>query len=186
MIRSSDTRWGLPSRTLHWLTVLLITVTVPIGAYMGDLPTGMQKLRVFALHKSIGVTILGLVVLRALWRLVDSRPQKAAMPPWQAQAANTLQLLLYVLLFAVPLCGWAANSAAGFPLQWFGLVNLPSLTAADKARHELLLDVHGWLAWTLVIFATGHGAMALKHHFIDKDHTLRSMLPLPRGKGGGP
>jgi cytochrome b561 len=185
-LRSTETHWSLPSRALHWVTVLLLLVQVPLGAFMDDLPKGAQKVRVFALHKSIGLTILALVLLRVLWRLLDQRPAKVPMPQWQSRASTTLQFMLYVLLFAVPLSGWAMNSAAGFPLQWFGLFNLPALTAADKGLHELLEALHGWFAWTLVVLATGHGAAALKHHFIDKDHTLRAMLPRRRATGGAP
>lgn len=183
-LRSSATHWGLASRLVHWVTLLLLTVTVPLGAFMGDLPKGAAKLRLFALHKSIGITLLALVVLRLAWRLIDRRPLAAPMPAWQARVAAGLYALLYALLFGVPLAGWAMNSAAGFPLQWFGLVNLPALMKADKGLHELFEDLHGWAAWTLVVLVAGHAAMAFKHHFIDHDDTLRSMLPPRRGASG--
>ena len=185
-LRSTETHWGIASRFLHWVTLLLLLVTVPIGTFMDDLPTGANKVRLFALHKSIGITILGLVVLRVLWRLADRRPLEVPMPMWQSRAARGLQLSLYVLLFAVPLAGWVMNSASGFPLRWFGLVNLPALTSADKGVKALFDDLHAWAAWTLVVLAAGHAVAALKHHFIDKDATLRAMLPLRFSRGSRP
>ena len=84
---------------------------------------------------------------------------------------------LYVLLFAVPISGWVMNSAAGFPLQWFGLFNLPSIAPHDRDLHELAESMHEWLFWALVALAAAHAAAALYHHLFQRDATLARMLP---------
>jgi cytochrome b561 len=85
--------------------------------------------------------------------------------------------LLYALLFAVPISGWVMNSAAGFPLQWFGLFNLPSIAAHDHDLHEFTEDLHEWLFWALVALAAAHAAAAAYHHLFQRDATLVRMLP---------
>ncbi len=178
-LRSTATSWGAVTRLFHWGMLLLIIGGISVGLYMTDLPMSPQKLRVYALHKSVGLTLLGLAVLRLLWRLGERRPAAAPMPAWQERAASATHVLLYGLMFAIPLSGWLFNSAAGFPLQWFHLVNLPALVAADPALKVLARTAHGFGVLLLVVISAVHAAAALKHHFIDRDRTLRAMLPLP-------
>jgi cytochrome b561 len=176
-VRSTTIEWGGVSRLLHWATFVLLTVLVPLGAYMADLPRSATKLRLYALHKSIGLTLFALVVLRVAWRLTERRPQLPAMPAWQRRAATVTHIALYVLMLAVPLAGWLFNSASGFPLQWFGLVNLPALASADPTLKSIAHELHEDGAWLLVGVVALHAAAAFKHHFIDRDYTLASMVP---------
>jgi cytochrome b561 len=180
-VRSTATTWGAVTRLFHWAMLLLFIAMVSIGFYMTDLPLGPRKLRVYGLHKSIGLTLLGLAGLRLLWRLGERRPVLPPMPVWQARAAAATHVLLYVLMFVIPLSGWLYNSAAGFPLQWFHLVNLPALTAADPGLKALAKEIHEAGVFTLIAIVLLHAAAALKHHLIDRDGTLRSMLPWAGG-----
>jgi cytochrome b561 len=86
---------------------------------------------------------------------------------------------LYVLLFAMPLSGWMMSSARGFPVSWFGFIQLPDLVPKSKPLYDAFLTTHEVLAWTLGAVVTLHVAAALKHHFVLKDDTLRRMLPFP-------
>ena len=175
--RSTATSWGVVTRLFHWGMLLLIIGSISVGFYMTDLPLGPTKLKVYALHKSIGLTLLGLASLRLLWRLGERRPVLPPMPPWQQRAAAATHVLLYVLLFMIPMSGWLYNSAAGFPLQWFHLVNLPALTAADPGLKVLAKEAHVSGVLALITIVLVHAAAALKHHFVDRDSTLRAMLP---------
>jgi cytochrome b561 len=175
--RSTVDGWGAILRTFHWVMVLLIAVMVPLGLYMTGLPLGVGKVRVYALHKSIGLVVLGLALLRLLWRASETRPTLSPMPDWQARAAKAVSIALYALLFAVPLSGWLFNSAAGFPLSWFGLVNLPGLTAANPTLKPIARELHATFVWVLLAVVTLHAAGAFKHHFVDRDRTLSLMLP---------
>lgn len=176
-VRSTATSWGAVTRLFHWGMLLLFIGIISVGFYMTDLPLGPKKLKVYALHKSIGLTLLGLAVLRLLWRLGERRPALPPMPAWQERAAAATHVALYVLMFVIPLSGWLYNSAAGFPLQWFHLVNLPALTAADPGLKAVAHEAHETGAITLIAIVLLHAAAALKHHFIDHDGTLRAMLP---------
>ena len=130
-LRNNATQWGWVSLTLHWLTVLMIIGLAIVGLSMDDLPNGPQKIQVYALHKSVGLTVLVLTLLRLGWRLLAGAPALPPMPRWQRLAAHASHVALYGLLLAMPLSGWLFNSAAGFPLRWFGWVRIPALAASQ-------------------------------------------------------
>ena len=135
--RNSDDRFGWLSIGLHWLTVLLVLGLCLVGFLMQELPTGPFKIQVFALHKSIGLTVLGMTVLRLLWRLFAGVPAPVpSIPRWQQLAASGTHALLYAMLLVMPFSGWLYNSAAGYPLRWFGLFSLPRLAAATPASRN--------------------------------------------------
>lgn len=176
--KNTNDRWGPVSQLLHWLIVLLILGQGTLGLLMTDMRNSPDKIEAYALHKSIGLTLLALVALRLLWRLYAGSPLAVAgMPRWQARAASLTHALLYALLFAMPLTGWLLNSAAGFPLQWFGLFNLPDIAATDHDLREWAEDTHELLFWTLVVVALVHAAAAVHHHLFLRDATLARMLP---------
>ncbi len=176
-LHSTAYRWGAVARLFHWLTALGVLALIAVGLWMTDLPNGMRKINIYALHKSVGITILGLTVLRLLWRLTDDRPlSPPGQPAWQQRAAQAAHVLLYGLLIAMPLSGWLYNSASGFPLRWFKLANLPHLVEADPALKERAHGAHEFGAWLLIALVVLHAAAALKHHFVDRDDTLNAML----------
>ncbi len=177
-------RWGPLSQSLHWLIVALILVMAYLGLTMTDLPNNPHKLKIYALHKSIGITILVLVAFRLSWRLYAGAPQTMAMPAWQERMAAITHGALYALLFALPISGWIVNSAAGFPLRWFGLVNLPPIARKDEALHALAVSAHQFLFWTLIALALAHAAAAFHHHLFKQDATLMRMLPRRWSRGG--
>jgi cytochrome b561 len=177
-LKNTNERWGPVSQLLHWLVVLLILGQGTVGLLMGDMRNSPDKIEVYALHKSFGLTILALVVLRLLWRWYAGTPAPVpGMPRWQVRAAALSHALLYALLFAMPLTGWLLNSAAGFPLQWFGLFNLPDIAATDRDLHELAEDTHETLFLVLVAVALVHASAAIYHHLFQQDATLARMLP---------
>jgi cytochrome b561 len=176
--RNPSERWGAVSQSFHWLIVVLLLAQGTIGLLMGDMARGPDKIAVYAFHKSVGLTILALALARLLWRLYAGRPAPVpGMPAWQERLASLMHGVLYALLFAVPISGWMMNSAAGFPLQWFGLFNLPSIAPHDRDLHELTESLHEWLFWLLVALAAAHAAAAIYHHLFQRDATLARMLP---------
>lgn len=176
--RSTDRHWGLAAKAFHWLVALGIVALACIGLYMVGLPLGMAKLKIFLLHKAIGITVLALVVLRLLWRLVDRHPRyPTRMPRWQVGAAHASHALLYVLMLAIPLSGWVYNSASGFPLPWFGLLQLPAIAPVSKPLAHIALAVHKTAFWALAALVVLHIAAALEHHFRQRDDILVRMLP---------
>jgi cytochrome b561 len=170
-------RYGYVAQSMHWVTFALLVVQVTLGKIADDLTVGLERLVVMSRHKSFGITILALAILRLAWRWIDRPPPLPAMPGWQRFAAHVSHYGLYVLLFALPLSGWLMSSAANRPVSWFGLVQLPDFVAPDKALQEWMHDAHHFLIWTLFVLVAAHIAGALKHQFIDRDGLLFRMLP---------
>ena len=176
--RNTPERWGWVARTLHWLTAIAVIGLIVVGLWMDEMRTSPEKVKIFALHKSVGITVLALLVVRLLWRLVDKRPPyPPRMPGWQRVASEISHGLLYLMLFIQPLSGWLYNSASNFPLRWFNLFTLPALSGPDRELKRLAHDIHetGWII--IAVLLSIHVAAALKHHFIDRDITLARMLP---------
>lgn len=182
-LRSNDRRWGSVAKFFHWTTALLIIGNGIFGLLQDLASTPMQKINWLALHKSIGLTVLALLLLRLAWRLVDRRPAELPAPRWQALIAHTVHLVLYVLIAAIPLSGWWFNSVTGKPLQFFKMFNLPALGSANPDLRHLSHEVHEYLFWFLVLILVLHVAGALKHHLVDRDNTLLRMLPFRRLRG---
>ena len=186
-IRNTTRRWGALAQLLHWLVVALVIAQFTLALLADDLPAGMKKLTLLSRHKSIGITILLLVCLRLGWRWANPTPTlPSTLKPYERALARTTHLLLYVLLFAIPLTGWTMSSARGFPVSWFGFFQLPDLVPKNKALYEALMSTHETLAWTLTGIVALHIGAALKHHFVLKDEVLRRMLPTTRPQGTEP
>ncbi|GAB3104101.1 cytochrome b [Lysobacter terrae] len=176
--KNSNDRWGAVSQLLHWLIVLMILGLGTVGLLMTEMRNSPDKIQLYLLHKSFGLTVMALMALRLLWRVYAGAPRPVAgTPHWQERIASLTHAALYLLVFAMPISGWVLNSASGFPLRWFNLFNLPAITAKNPSLHELAVEVHEWLFWTLIAVALVHAAAAIYHHVFQHDATLARMLP---------
>lgn len=170
--------WGRFSIGLHWLTFIVVLSVAAVGLFMEGMETGKTRVTVFALHKSLGLTVLGLTALRLLWRFSEGRlPPVPGTPRWQHRAASLTHFGLYALLLLVPLSGWWLNSAAGHPLRWFGLFALPALGEFDRRVKLQAEQVHEFLFWVLAATVAVHALAAFWHHYQVRDRTLARMLP---------
>ena len=182
---NSETRYGTVAMLLHWLIALAIISLLIVGKYMHELPNSdPNKFALYQLHKSFGITVLVLTVLRIVWRVVNKVPPlPPGMPAWQRWGAHASHVLLYVFALAIPLSGWAMVSASplGIPTLWFGVAEIPHLpvTPSEDAR-EQFEEVHELLGNLLILLLIAHVLAALKHHFWDRDTVLRRMLPFTR------
>jgi cytochrome b561 len=182
MNSAAPTRYSAVAKTLHWLIALSIISLLIVGKYMHGLPNDdPNKFALYQMHKSFGISVLVLTVVRIFWRLTHAVPAlPAAMPAWQQWAAHGLHFGLYVLMLAIPLSGWAvaSSSSSGIPTMLFGLVELPHLPVGnDHDTHEFYEEAHELLGNLMILLLIGHVAAALKHHFVDKDNVLTRMLP---------
>ncbi len=178
MVAKSPDRYGRPAQFFHWAIAALILFQIPLAYYMINLPLSPAKLENYALHKSIGLSIFSIAVLRLAWRWLRSPPAlPAGIPGWQMQLARLAQWALYAITFAMPLTGWMSSSAANFPVSLFGWFTLPNLVAPDRELHEQLELAHRLLAYSLFGILSAHVGGALHHHFFKKDAVLASMLP---------
>ena len=177
-LRNSTARWGAVSQLLHWAVVILIGWMAWLGLTMVDMPPTPAKINAYALHKSLGLTLLALVALRLAWRLFAGAPAPVpGTPGWQHRIASATHWMLYALLFAIPLSGWVFNSASGYPLQWFKRFNLPAIAGRSEELAATAIQVHEYGFWLLIVLVLAHAGAAFFHHLFQGDDTLRRMLP---------
>ncbi|WP_420009351.1 cytochrome b [Xanthomonas sacchari] len=177
--RNTPDRWGSVSQTLHWLIAALILLLGVVGLTMGELPKTPKYFWVYTAHKSLGLTVLALVIVRLAWRLYAGAPKPVpGTPGWQERIADATHALLYVMIFAIPLSGWLYDSASGLrPFRWFGLVAVPKLSAPNEHLRDLSHTVHEWGFWLLIAVVLAHAGAAFYHHLFQRDATLARMLP---------
>jgi cytochrome b561/polyisoprenoid-binding protein YceI len=191
-LTNSYDRYGAVTKSFHWLTALLILSAIPLGLFANDLAHAVRNPDIatteadvsraaflFSLHKTIGVTVFFVALLRILWAMGQTKPGLLnGDKPLEARAAETVHWLLYGSLVAVPLTGWVHHAATtGFaPIWWPFGQSLPFVPKDDGLAHTFA-SLHYILNWVLWFSLAAHVAGALKHHVIDRDATLRRMLP---------
>jgi cytochrome b561 len=189
MPASVQDRYSTVAIALHWLIALGIIVNIGFGLYFVDLPRAdPDRFFLTQTHKSIGLTILVLSILRVIWRLMNPAPPlPATMSPAMRFAAHATHFLLYVLIVFIPLSGWllVSSSPLGLPTMYFGWFAWPDLPffsdlprAAKKMWSHEFGAVHVYLAWSAIVLVTLHVLAALYHQFIRRDVVLGRMLPL--------
>ena len=182
-IRNSSGRYTAIAQTLHWLIAGLIVTQFVLAISADDLPIGAHKLALLARHKSFGMTVLMLAVLRLLWRLFNRPPRLPdGMSKIEHVLAKITHAAFYVLLFAMPLTGWLMSSAKNYSVSWFGLFTWPNLIGKNEDNFDLLRSTHEILSDALFVLAVLHILAALKHHFWNKDEVLLRMLPFKKSE----
>lgn len=174
-------RYSLIQRLLHWVIALCVVGLLVIGLILGTLgfdgtkeAFGMATTNLlYRYHKTFGVIVLGLMLLRLALRLAMPPPDhNPPLPAWMESAARLNHLALYAILLAQPLVGWAATAAGGFPIEFFN-AELPKVLGKDKALSEALYAVHGVLGWALLALVCLHVGAALHHAFVRRDGVVR-------------
>lgn len=183
---SNSSRYTAVAIILHWLIATGVFLLIAIGLTMAHgAITAATKFQLFQLHKSVGITVLGLIVARIVWRLRHRPPALPdTMPPIERKAAASTHFVFYLLLLGLPLSGWALVSVSpiNIPTFLFGLVRWPHIgflaSLHNKAAIAAVLDnVHAYGAWALLTLIVLHVAAALRHHFLIGDDVLGRMLP---------
>ncbi len=174
-------RYTSGARRLHWLVFILVAMALTLIYAHGWSPKGSTIRAVFKwAHIQFGIVILLVMLPRVIVRWRGARPSIVPPPPqWQERLARLVQLVLYVLLFIVPLLGIANRLWSPDDWNFLGLM-LPHVPVTDKAFSHQIEDIHGTLGNVLMYLAGAHAAIALVHHFILHDSTLRGMLPFWR------
>lgn len=162
---------------IHWLAAFLVIGMIATGFVMTNRGPGPVTNALYEIHKSIGLVLVGLIVARLLARAVYGAPEPVPMPGWQRLAAGISHGALYVLLILVPLSGWAATSSCCPPVNLFWTIDMTLPIGRDMARAQWIFAIHEVLAYLLAAVVLIHAAAALKHHYGDRDPTLRRMLP---------
>jgi len=186
--RNTALRYGSVAMSFHWVIALLVIANICVGLYMGDLPrSDPMKFEIFQIHKSIGLSVLVLSILRVLWRLVNPIPPlPAGMNPALKLGARISHFVLYFLIVAIPLTGYIMVSASplGNGTDYFGLFtwpNLPLFAGMTREQlhpiHETWEDVHVYLAWSAIVLIPIHVLAALYHGILRRDGVLSRMMP---------
>src|SRR5579862_6769875 len=151
------TRYSALAQLFHWVIAALIVVQFTLARLADPLPLGVHKIALLARHKSFGMTILMLAVLRLLWRLGHRAPPlPAGMSRFERLAARGTHLAFYVLLFAMPLTGWMMSSAKNYSVSWFGLFTWPDLIGKNETAFDFLRATHDTMSNVLFAIAVLH------------------------------
>jgi len=180
MLNNQDNSYGLVAILFHWIIAALFIGQMLLGLATQWVASMALQFTLIQWHKSFGFLILALAALRLLWALANRWPSRPrALGPAEWQAAKTVQGLLYLLVLAVPLTGWAlvSTSTLRIPSYAFNLVIIPDLPMArSMGGEQLWRGLHWWLSYTTAAIATGHMLAALRHHFWIGDGVLKRML----------
>lgn len=179
-LRSTHSRYGLVPIVMHWLAAIAIFGLFFLGDYMVDLGYYDPWYRSAPhLHKSIGVLLFLLMVVRLGWHWLGLTPVPlASHRPWEVRLAHLAHIVLYLLIFVVMVSGYLISTADGSAVAVFSWFEVPSVTGQVKQLEDIAGTVHRWCAWSLVGLAVLHALAAIKHHVIDRDETLRRMIGL--------
>jgi len=181
--QNPPSRYTAVAQTFHWVIAALIVTQFILAWSADDLPLGMHKLALLARHKSVGMTVLMLAVLRLLWRWRHRPPDlPAGMAPIERILAHATHIAFYGLLFAMPLTGWMMSSAKNYSVSWFGWFTWPNLIGQNETAFNVLKSTHEYLSDALFAIAVLHVLAALKHHFWNHDDVLLRMLPSTRSE----
>lgn len=175
-LKNDPARYGLISIVLHWLMALLIVGLYFLGDYMVDLDYYHPwYLKASDLHRSLGMLVAALLVLRLVWRRLNPRPRAEGLP-WERHIAAWMHGLLYVMTGVAAVSGYLISTGDGQGVQVFGLFEVPALNDGFDNQEDYAGLVHEFSTDALLLLALLHGLAALKHHFFDRDRTLRRML----------
>ena len=176
MLKNTESSYGAIAKGFHWLLFLMLTFMIAAGNFLASMPKGPEKLQAAGMHKSFGLVVLALILLRLVWRLVNVTPKDPeGTPAVQNLMAHAMHWALYVLMFAQPLAGILMSQTAGYPVSFFGLFELPVLLDKDPSLAQFFRGAHGTVWILLVLAVIGHAGAALYHHFVMKDDVLKRM-----------
>lgn len=174
---ANPTRYTRVAITLHWIIAALVAGQFALGWLMQEIakqPPG-PRATAFNFHKSLGLTLLALMLLRLMWRSTHSPPpMPVSMPTWQRRLALGTHWLLYATLVALPLTGYLGSAFSGYPVKFFG-IELPSWSGKNPGAKELMEVAHLTLTWILAGAVTLHLAGVVKHGLIDDDGLVARM-----------
>lgn len=170
--------YGLIAITVHWLMALTVVALFALGLWMTDLTYYDTWYKTAPhLHKSIGILLALIFLFRIVWRLANQAPDKIpTIPVWELRLAHLVHLALYLLIFSVIVSGYMISTADGRAIDVFNWFSVPAWITPVENQEDIAGKFHFYLACALIALAGLHAGAALKHHFYDKDATLRRMI----------
>lgn len=176
-MKSQDVKpFSLLSKIMHWLIACIVIPMLALSFFLEDLPNTMQG-TAFLIHKSLGLTVLLIMLFRLFWIHYRGRPAlPPEMPGWERVFSRTVQYAFYFFLILMPMAGWILSTVSNHIPSYFGLFPLPfpGITANEHLAN-IMDDAHKIMAWILIGLLFLHVSGALKHHFWNKDQVLKRM-----------
>lgn len=164
------------AKILHWVVAVLVVGSITVGISLGYMADGPQKDQLYDVHKSTGVLILGLMLLRIVWRLTHRPPSlPSSLPKWQVGASHAVHWTLYAILLIQPILGWVGSNAYGAPVPFFGMFELPRIASENKPFAEQVLAVHAAFGISAAVLIAVHVTAALYHGLSRQDGVLQRM-----------
>lgn len=181
-LKNTPSSYGWLSIALHWLMALAIIAMFGLGLWMRDLGYyDAWYQRAPHLHKSIGLLLLALLVFRIIWRGLNIQPaEPPTMPRWERVLARATHYAFYLLLLVMMIAGYLISTADGRSIEVFNWFSVPASIQNLPNQEDLAGEVHEILAWVIVVLAAFHALAALKHHFYNRDNTLKKMLGIAK------
>lgn len=174
--RNTQEKYGFIAMLLHWGMAILIIGMFVLGSYMVELEyTDPWYKKAPDLHRSIGVIVAALMIYRLVWRLTNMRPRESG-EAWERHLATWMHRLFYGLIAAIVVSGYLITTADGQPVVVFHLFDIPAAFTGFENQEDIAGEIHEWLTDILLALVSLHALAALKHHFINRDSTLRRML----------
>lgn len=176
MLKNTRHTYGIIAQWLHWFMAVLLIAMFVLAYYMMDLGDAATKKPFYDLHKATGLLLLGLVLLRLLWRFINLQPQlPTSMPQWEQISAKLNVVALYMLMLAMPITGFFMSSLGGRQISFYGLFTIAPLMY-NKAIAGIFKNGHVIASYIFIAIFALHVLGALYHHFFLKDNILKRML----------
>lgn len=179
MLRNTKESFGFVSKSLHWLMAVMLVGLFAVGLYMTDLDYYDPLYHTLPWwHKSIGLLVISLLIVRFLWKAVNPKPLPLeSHKKWEVSLAEIIQKSFYGLIALIGISGYLISTAKGKGIEFFNFFEVKAITPAlEEDRADFIGEIHEVLAIVLIVLAALHAAAAIKHHVLDKDKTLLRML----------
>lgn len=175
-LKNSELNYGIVSRANHWLSAFIFIGLLTIGLYMTGLEKGDDRQALYALHKSMGIALFGLMLLRLVWLKLSPNPEQLSKNKFEHILGHAVKGILYLAMLGMPISGWIMSNSGGHEVAFFNMFVLPTLMGEHEMTHEISEVIHSTFGFVLIGIVLLHIAGALKHHFVYKDVTLLRMV----------
>ncbi|MEA3404120.1 MAG: cytochrome b [Pseudomonadota bacterium] len=176
MLKNTPTSYGVVSRANHWISAFLFIGLIALGMYMHELEKSPEKFELYDLHKSLGIGLFLLMMLRLVWLKISPNPEQLSKNKFEHILGHAVKGILYLAMIMMPISGWVMSNSGGHEVAFFDFFVLPQIVGENETIHEIAKAIHGTAGPLMILVVLLHIAGALKHHFVYKDDTLKRML----------
>ena len=174
-LKNTTDNYGFISKNLHWILAVLLLLNFSLGFVMVDLERGALRSSLFHFHKSMGILLLGLIILRLLWKVINTAPIHLSNNQLIKKISKFVHYSFYLILLIVTFSGWIYSTARAGPVDVFGLFYMPAIVEKNDVIGKIAKDVHIYSVYIFISFAVIHILASIYHHFFLKDKTLKRM-----------